>query len=946
MLLAETYGRAAEELGVEPFQDAEALTCGGEEVRVHSPQENALMIEIEYAAKGFTNRGAHRGCKDAFKACADATASALCALFAEIGFDRFSLLLNGRLQRQEKWLRAEAKFPELVTAIVDGGTVLKPPAPHPPAGARYPRVGAFEVTVYDLQQQVHKVLFSKYKMHRLPASTAEILVPFFPFLVVFAATSDDEDLLRGISMAAHSFDVALPVGLEDLLPKRGTSSLVDVLIEALEEVKTSLATGDPELIGDAVRGIPFGLHTREVDEVSSEKDRLEALELPISGALQDLKGRSSPDGLAVLQQAVDAAQQQGLAGEVLAEGKRRLELGDAPEAVAESQAASAQDTPFSSSPPLSASAEVRDDVLCENLCIVQEQHGSKVQPVPPLPSPKPDACENQETALARLDRQIEDLRERVVEAAASMPLAFQLPEPQPTASAATDLEAASCSEPESQALASLRTCLESLLGQFATTMAASTDASSRISGREATRQAVSSEPAQGAAVDSNAEGMAELSEVDYNREIAQDIALAEISEAVITYLMGTRTPSEDDVQSQEALHNWLMSDQEDADEEVARCLMLMDSAESLQPQEAPYEPHPRAGRRQLIEADDRRRKELPPRIPYTPPVLPQDMWEPYEEIPIPLCRAATPTPYDEVYVLPSDNEEAVRQSVLGVLDLTEEEALLLQEEAHVVEGIMVAHDWSPEVNADAGDDSTLCLSSSCSSAALLTSPMFSLTSSPVPSRRGSRILLGFSLDAGSGTASSSPPTLPVATTQYQDDDPSEDSPQALEASMLASGVLRMPAAWADEDARHGSTTASPVVQAIVPASSLAEASSDSTVAEEDRWLRRIPPGASLGPDGIIWGEGVTWPPSAALRATLSQNSGLRRGSRALARATDKNVVLIRRHSAPPRQQQRPSEPRTLRHVQSWSIMQPYPDDLDPGQCECELWNLHWLGTCR
>eukprot|EP00971_Amphidinium_carterae_P264453 5246041-Amphidinium_carterae.1 len=28
------------------------------------------------------------------------------------------------------------------------------------------------------------------------------------------------------------------------------------------------------------------------------------------------------------------------------------------------------------------------------------------------------------------------------------------------------------------------------------------------------------------------------------------------------------------------------------------------------------------------------------------------------------------------------------------------------------------------------------------------SPMFSLTSSPVPSRRGSRILLGFSLDAG------------------------------------------------------------------------------------------------------------------------------------------------------------------------------------------------------
>eukprot|EP00971_Amphidinium_carterae_P135733 2689280-Amphidinium_carterae.2 len=24
-------------------------------------------------------------------------------------------------------------------------------------------------------------------------------------------------------------------------------------------------------------------------------------------------------------------------------------------------------------------------------------------------------------------------------------------------------------------------------------------------------------------------------------------------------------------------------------------------------------------------------QELPPRIPYTPPVLPQDMWEPYEE---------------------------------------------------------------------------------------------------------------------------------------------------------------------------------------------------------------------------------------------------------------------------------------------------------------------------
>jgi len=922
MLVAEAYGCTPAAL------HSEAWTGGGEEGQGQNPPENALMIEIEYSAKGFVSRGGHRGCQDAFKACADATASTLCALFAELGFERFSLLLNGRLQRREKWEGGEAKFPVLAAELADGATVLKPEPPHPPAGARYPRVGAFEVTVYDLQQQVHKVLFSKYKMHRLPTTASEILVPFFPFLVVFAATSDDEELLRCISWAAHSFDVALPVGLEDLLPKRGKSPLMDTFIHALEDVKSSLSTGDPELIADAVRGIPFGLHTREVDEVSMEVDRLETLELPISTALQELRqsdAESAADRLMVLRQAVDAGQQQGLTGEVIAEGKRHLELADKPQ--------TAEDPPAASSSTVLA---VREERSSERLAAIHDQQRNMARP--PLPGPLPGS--SQETALARLDRQIEDLRERVVEAAACMPVAFQLPDPAPSATGSEGTSPL----PESQALASLRACLESLLGQVASTMASRAG----INGQEAYRR---SERADRSAPESALERMTEKSEADLTMEIAQDIALTEISEAVMTYLVGT--PSEDDGASQEALHNWLMSDQEDADEEVARCLMLMQAADRL-PQEAALEPPPRAGRRQLIEADDRRRKELPPRLPYTP-VLPQHMWEPYEEMPIPLCRAETPTPYDEVYVLPNDSED-FPQSTVGALDLTDEEAMLLQEEAHVVEGIMIAHDWSPEVNEDAGEDSTLCLSSSCSSAAQLTSPIFSIASSPVPSRRGSRILLGFSLESGSGAASSTPPTLPPVTTLYQEDDLSEDSPEALEASLLASGVLTVPTAWADEDARYavstGSSTAAPTaVQAFAlqAASSLAHASvasSDSTIPEEERWLRRIPPGASLGPDGIIWGESVAWPPSAALRAALSQNHGSRRGSRAPSRPTDNgNAGLLRRHSAPPRQQQ-PRELRPLRHVASWSVMQPYPEDLDPGQCECELWNLHWLGTRR
>jgi len=962
-------------------QDIEASSATAVAAACHN--DNALMFEIEYSARGFSaGRRPCHGFQDAFKTSADAAAATLCALLGELQFNRFSILLNGRPQRLEKWIGKEAKFPEPAPELSEGQNLHAPSSVEPPA-SRYPRVGVFEVTVYDPRRQVHKVIFSKYKTRHLPRSAPELLGPLFPFLLVFAAASNDEDLLQQISMAAHNYDLVVPVAVKDLLPAKGASELVDELIAALEELVVSLHSGDPEIIAEAIRSIPYGLHTTEVDVAGEEVDRLEMLEGPISDALSELDGNpsgassSTSEGpLGMLRQAVAIAECEGLHGEVYEQGKRRIAMADG---MTESFLQDAAPTS-----PASSSGSPRDRYGDKRSALKEHQRSKAKPPMMPVQD--------------NMDAQLLALRQRVVEAAATLPVPLQL---QQLVESAQDSLGHAPSRPET--LASLQSCLEMLLGHVAASMhdagagAASEATPEQAPGRELLDEAISD-------IDRTPEWV----ELDPLKQVARDIAVREMSKAVAS--VAGATQSKEPLRHSRSFHVAGDMDEQaavqEAQAELQRYLLGQGPGSLPVARRLEMDEDEDVGvplwhvHRRSPEMEERRRKELPPLLPQMP-YIPSYMWEPDEEEEfMPRVRPATPGPYDEAIPVQDELDgDDEMEEVAPAMAASSSEVAAAPGPTGTDEGssleaspVGVESAWSVvgqeglgedlqaedlQAAAETGSVSTYCFSSSGSSAAPLTSPIFSIASSPTcgRSRRESRTLLGFGIPADgptgwSGSTSSLSPTLQAAQTPCPvHTGYSQVSPEALNLSLQSAGLLELPMTWEavalDVDDSSCPGADSPISAAcqeavqIWPTSDAASSawasvqSNESTIGDDERWTRRVPPGASLAADGVIWGEAHEWPPSAALTAVVQGSRGWRRGSRSRLGCSE---ILSRRHSAPPRSQQVlrsaslpviAAEPgpsllqQSSRHIASWGALHSTGEEL-PGHCECELWNLHWM----
>jgi hypothetical protein len=328
-----------------------------------------LLFEIEHAVES-KPKGVRptphikspKACEqvDAYKAAADAVVSCLCELLNEVKFSWYSILVNRRVLRaQDREASAGAKFqldeplpepsPESPRdrekdRFSHGRFIEREPAspprsevpahggeeaqhslkPSPPcararrnAAARYPRPGAFEVTVYNPERRSHSLLYSKYHRHKLPSSEAEIWNGLLPFLLVFAGQSNDEALMNGLAAFAVQRNIVVQLTIEELKEHEGNSLLLAFLVESLRDLRSKLTTGNPEYLHSLINDVPHGLRTEDVVMAEQRLNHLLNVERKVSDALARIETGLVTSGMECLQHAVDYAQQEGLVSKVM-----------------------------------------------------------------------------------------------------------------------------------------------------------------------------------------------------------------------------------------------------------------------------------------------------------------------------------------------------------------------------------------------------------------------------------------------------------------------------------------------------------------------------------------------------------------------------------------------------------------------------------------------------
>jgi len=249
-----------------------------------------LLFEVEHSVEPkrlgrpvHVYKGAKEGNKaDFYKVCADATVASLGELLEEVGFSRFSILVNRRVLRPKDWQVSGVAFPasqvpqlaatsnlasprdaspdavQARTFPVSPAGLITPSPPSCPrarrsAAARYPRPGAFEVSAYDTERAVHRVLYSKYQAHVLPKHSNEIWEPLLPFLLIFAGLCNDEELMNRVCAFAREKGLLINLQADELASLRGQSLLLDFVSHGMDVLNTSITSGDPEQLHGAVQ---------------------------------------------------------------------------------------------------------------------------------------------------------------------------------------------------------------------------------------------------------------------------------------------------------------------------------------------------------------------------------------------------------------------------------------------------------------------------------------------------------------------------------------------------------------------------------------------------------------------------------------------------------------------------------------------------------------------